>query len=327
MQTNKVFIPAKFKTMLDNMNLSDRFLFNETVEDPEIYNMIVEILMDEQISMFNWSETEKELRVSPQLREIRLDVIGMDEEGALYQLEMQKKNTYNLSKRSRYYQAQIDVTLLEPGCKDFNKLNDLTTILIAPFDIFGYGLYRYTFEEHCLEIPSLRLNDGAKRIFINTNGNNPEEFSQEFLDFMEYINESTDSVAERTDSAKIRQIHNRVCTIRTLEKTGVKFMQWWEEKAYAREEGWTEGHEEGLAAGREEGLAAGREEGLAAGREEGEFSLLIHQVCRKLAKGLSPEEIAEHLETDVSRISKICELVSSYAPDYDAEIIMNALLK
>ena len=323
MQTNKVFIPAKFKTMLDNMNLSDRFLFNETVEDPEIYNMIVEILMDEQISMFNWSETEKELRVSPQLREIRLDVIGMDEEGALYQLEMQKKNTYNLSKRSRYYQAQIDVTLLEPGCKDFNKLNDLTTILIAPFDIFGYGLYRYTFEEHCLEIPSLRLNDGAKRIFINTNGNNPEEFSQEFLDFMKYINESTDSVAEKTDSAKIRQIHNRVCTIRTLEKTGVKFMQWWEEKAYAREEGWTEGHEEGLVAGREEGLAAGREEGL----KQGEFSLLVHQVCRKLAKGLSPEEIAEHLETDVSRISKICEVVSSYAPDYDTEIIMNALLK
>ena len=52
MQTNKVFIPAKIKTKLDNMNLSDRFLFNETVEDPEIYNMIVEILMDEHISMF-----------------------------------------------------------------------------------------------------------------------------------------------------------------------------------------------------------------------------------------------------------------------------------
>lgn len=79
---------------------------------------------------------------------------------------------------------------------------------------------------------------------------------------MEYINQSTDYVAEKTKSSKIRQIHNRVSTIRTLEKTGVKFMQWWEEKAYAREEGWAEGHEEGLAAGREEGLATGRSSGM-----------------------------------------------------------------
>ena len=96
MQTNKVFIPAKIKTKLDNMNLSDRFLFNETVEDPEIYNLIVEILLDKSISMLSNSETEKELRVSPQLREIRLDVIGIDEDGTLYQVEMQKKNTYKL---------------------------------------------------------------------------------------------------------------------------------------------------------------------------------------------------------------------------------------
>ena len=119
---------------------------------------------------------------------------------------------------------------------------------------------------------------------------------------MKYINQSTDFVAERTASVKIRQIHNRVSTIRTLEKTGVKFMQWWEEKAYAREEGWTEG------------------------LKQGEFSLLVNQVCRKLAKGLSPEEIADHLEADISQISKICEIASSYAPDYDAAKIMKEIL-
>ena len=88
-------------------------------------------------------------------------------------------------------------------------------------------------------------------------------------------------------------------------------MQWWEEKAYAKEEGWAEGHEEGLD----------------AGREEREFSLLVHQVCRKLAKGLSPEEIADLLETDISQVLKICEIASSYAPDYDAAEIITKLLK
>ena len=87
---------------------------------------MVEILMEQKITMVDWTETEKELRVSPELRQVRLDVIGIDEVGELYQVEMQEKNTYNIPKRSRYYQAQIDVSLLEPGCGDFNKLNDLT---------------------------------------------------------------------------------------------------------------------------------------------------------------------------------------------------------
>ena len=203
MQNIRTIVPANIKTELDKMNLLDRFLFNETVEDPEVYNAIVEILLEGHVSMIHWTETEKELRVSPQLRSIRLDVISADEEGTLYQMEMQEKNTKNLPKRSRYYQAQIDVSLLEPGCIDFNDLNDLTTILIAPFDIFGYGLYRYTFEEYCQEVSELKLNDGARRIFINTKGNNPEDFSEEFLDLMEYINKTTDVVAEKSTSNKI----------------------------------------------------------------------------------------------------------------------------
>ena len=118
-----------------------------------------------------------------------------------------------------------------------------------PFDIFGYGLYRYTFEEQCLEVPGLKLNDGAKRIFINTNGNNPENFSKEFLDFMEYIVTPYDEVVEKSGSEKIKRIHERVCTIKRSEKIGVKLMQKWEEicleRQWAREDGRAEGRVEG----------------------------------------------------------------------------------
>lgn len=60
-------------------------------------------------------ETEKELRISPDLRQIRLDVISIDREHRLYYTEMQQRDTGNLRKRSRYYQAQLDASLLEPG--------------------------------------------------------------------------------------------------------------------------------------------------------------------------------------------------------------------
>lgn len=169
---------------------------------------------------------------------------------------MQKRDTGNLIRRSRYYQAQLDVSLLEPGSKDFNNLNDSCFILISPFDLFGRGLYRYTFEGACRECPDLKLKDGALRIFINTKGTNREAFSQEFLDFMEYIGKSTDETAKNTDSGKIKQIHNRICQIRKSEKAGVKYMQRWEELAYARDDGKIEGRaEEIVEIGYEFGLS------------------------------------------------------------------------
>ena len=224
-------------TKLEHLNLLDKFLFDEAMEDSEAYQAVVSILLENEVELLKKPETEKELRVSPQLRQVRLDVVGMDKEGTIYYTEMQQRNTGNLIRRSRYYQAQLDVSLLEPGNKDFNLLNESCFILIAPFDIFGRGLYRYTFEGVCRECPDLKLEDGALKVFINTKGKNREDFSKDFLDFMEYIGKTTDEVAGNSGSGKIKRIHERVKQIRRSEKAGVRLMQRWEELAYEREEG------------------------------------------------------------------------------------------
>lgn len=222
---------------LKDLNLLDKFLFDEAMEDREIYQMVISILLENEIELLEKPETEKELRVSPGIRQVRLDVIGMDREGKLYYAEMQKRNTGNLIRRSRYYQAQLDVSLLEPGSTDFNLLNESCFIMIAPFDIFGRELYRYTFEGVCRECPDLKLEDGAVRVFINTKGTNREDFSQEFLDFMEYIAGTTDENAGKSGSERIKEIHKKICQIRKSEKAGVKYMQRWEELEYAKQDG------------------------------------------------------------------------------------------
>lgn len=122
---------------LRELNLLDKFLFDEAMEDRETYQMAVSILMENEVEFLEKPETEKELRVSSEIRQVRLDVVGMDKKGKIYYAEMQKRNTGNLIRRSRYYQAQLDVSLLEPGSMDFNLLNDSLFIMIAPFDIFG----------------------------------------------------------------------------------------------------------------------------------------------------------------------------------------------
>lgn len=234
------------RTRLEQMNLVEKFLFDETMEDKEAYEAMVSILLEDEIHLLPWTETEKELRVSPQLRSIRLDVVSMDEKNNVYFTEMQHKDTKNLQKRSRYYQGHIDVSLLPPGESDFNKLPDACFILVAPFDVFGKGLYRYTFVGTCIECPELRLQDGAIKIFINTKGKNPEKFSQEFLDLMEYITNTDDVVVERSKSKRLRTLHECVKRVKRSEKVGVKLMQTWEEHAMIKEEGRLEGRMEAI---------------------------------------------------------------------------------
>ena len=279
----------KVVTNLEKLNLMDRFLFDETMEDLEAYQAAISILLENEIELLEKPETEKEFRISPQLREIRLDVISMDQDKKLYYTEMQKKETGNLRKRSRYYQSQLDVSLLEPGSKNFNLLNDSCLILICPFDVFGKGLYRYTFEGVCRECPDLKIDDGAVRIFINTKGKNRENFSQEFLDFIDYLAETTDEVVRKTNSKKIKIIHQKVRQIRTSEKMGVRYMQRWEEIEYAKDEG-------------------------------GERKV-IQMVCKKLLKGKTPEVIAEELEEDLTEIQRICDVAKDFAPTYDCDEI------
>lgn len=234
------------RTRLEGMNLVEKFLFDETMEDKEAYEAMVSILLEDEVHLLSWTETEKELRVSPQLRSIRLDVVSMDEKHHIYFTEMQQVDTKNLQKRSRYYQGHIDVSLLPPGEIDFNKLQDSCFILVAPFDIFGKGLYRYTFVGTCIECPELYLQDGAVRIFINTRGKNSEKFSQEFLDLMEYITHTDDEVVERSKSKRLWTLHECVKKVKLSEKVGVKLMQTWEEHAIIKDEGRMEGRMEGI---------------------------------------------------------------------------------
>lgn len=62
-----------------------------------------------------------------------------------------------------------------------------TVVMITPFDLFGYGLYRYTFQMKCEEIPELKLDDGATRIFLNTRGEHPELVPSELIELLKYM--------------------------------------------------------------------------------------------------------------------------------------------
>ena len=246
-------------------------------------------------------QTEKEQRISTDNRQIRLDVYAMDEDDVVYEVEAQKENTRNLPKRSRLYQGIIDSKLLPPGVGDFTLLNEVLIVMITPFDLFGYGLYRYTFQMKCEEIPELKLDDGATRIFLNTRGKHPELVSPELIELLHYMEKSTNEVAGSCTSQKIKLLHQKVCQIRSNKKMEAKFMRAWEEREIERQKAFAEGEEAGIETGKTIGIA----EGKAVGITQGKNDLLKNLVKKKLEKNYSKEQIADMLEEDVATIEAI----------------------
>lgn len=258
---------------LQELNLTSRFLFDEVLEDPQIHQDVLGIIFQRDIPLLEKNETEKELRVSPLLRSIRMDVFSMDEEKAVYNTEMQQKRRADLAKRSRYYRSLVDAGLLEPGVPDYNRLNTSYIIMIMPFDLFGYKKYVYTFRARCEEEPECLLEDGATRIFLNTRGENDDEVPWELAEFLHYLEETTDERAASTDSQRIKRIHRRVRKVRLSEEVGVKYMQAWEEKYYER--------------------------------EEGAHNKLRELAAKKYRKGMSVKEIAELLEESETTVQEL----------------------
>ena len=244
---------TKDKRTLKDLNLMDKFLFDEAMEDKDNMKTLLDIVLGQDTHLKYPPQTEKEFRNSKENRQIRLDVYAIDEDDVVYDTEPQKQNTKNLPKRSRLYQGLIDSNLLPPGSIDFNALNTVIIIMIMPFDLFGYELYQYTFRMKCEEISELELEDGATRIFLNSHGKHPEFINPELIELLEYMEKSTDTVAKKCESKRIHQMHERITKLKSSKEMEIKYMQKWEEKEIERQEAYAEGERVGEKRGRTEG--------------------------------------------------------------------------
>ena len=199
-----------------------------------------------------------------------LQVLYLYKRGEL--LMNQRKSLKELNLLDRFL---FDEAMEDP--ENVNLLNEVLIIMITPFDLFGYDLYRYTFQMTCEEVPELKLDDGATRIFLNTHGKHPEFVSPELIELLKYMEHSTERIVKTCESERIQAMHKRICQIKASEKTEVKYMQAWEERLMVKQEG----------------------------IKEGEKIILRSQISKKLDKKYSAEQIAEMLELDVADVEKI----------------------
>lgn len=277
-----------------DLDMSNAFLFAAALEDPELCQMVIEIVLDEAVGTVK-VKVERTILFNSDFRFVRLDVYATDSVNVEYNIEMQNKNEGKLPKRSRYHQAEMDLSSLKPG-DDFNDSQPSVIIFICSFDPFGYKLFRYTFEERCKEV-DIPLGDGTKKIFLSTKGENPEDVPAELVHFLKYVEKSTDECVEQANDEKLAKLHKKVKTLKQSRDLEARYMLF------------------------EELLQQERNDGKAEGKADGELLKLIALVRKKQDKGLDAATIAEHLEEPVEYVEKILGMIQENPSAGDEEIL------
>jgi predicted transposase/invertase (TIGR01784 family) len=146
--------------------------------------------------------------------------------------------------------------LLEKGV-DYRELKKSYVIFICTFDLFGKGRHRYTFKNICLEDTDIILEDDATKIILNTQGT-LNDVPNGLIEFLNYVEHTTDTVANTSNSALVKHIHQKVLKVKNNHETEREFMTLLQRFQEIREEGL----QEGLSRGLSKGLSQGRLEAL-----------------------------------------------------------------
>ena len=251
-----------YKRKLSDLSLIDDYLFGLFIQEAgseEILKGLIERMLDIKLAKVSLKQKQHDISAEPDLHGIRLDAFVQDDEDTLYDIEVQTVNHYNLPKRMRYYQSLIDREQMPSGEYDYDKLPKTIIVFVTDFDLFHKGLYRYTFENTCLENNSLKLGDESMKVVLSTKGTVRTGVKPELIELLEYFHNSTAETANKASSDFIKRLDKMLEPIKKSPKFGGDFMSY-QEAMYTNGLEWEKrGIEKGIQKGRQKGIQEGKE--------------------------------------------------------------------
>ena len=255
MVKNENFImQAKESKTLQELNLTDDFLFDVATEELENCKAIIELTTGLRLKSLKWKSGQKVIHNLPGKRGVRLDFIAESEDGRIFDVEMQNRNEGNIPKRTRFYQALIDAPILKSGERGFDKMNPLYIIIICNYDPYGKKKYCYTFDNQCKEVPRLRLGDEVTKLLLSTRGENKEEVSKELVGFLHYVTESNENGLPDECDERLKRLHESIREIKASADMEVEYMKMEERERIIRDEGVEFGKQIGIINGKIEDI-------------------------------------------------------------------------
>lgn len=215
------------KRTLQELNLIDDFLSNAIASNKEIsepfYRLLLSVLLGKKLKKIRVLSQQMVPAITPEHRGIRMDVeiTEYDEETVtnVYNVEPHQKDSLNLPRHNRYYQAKIDGRYVKSGLKDFSLIPNLYVITITNYDLFGEDYMMYTVRNRCKEVPDMEYDDGLKFIYFYTKGQ--KGGSQAIKNMLTYFqnSDSKNVVDEAT-----RTIDSYVSRIKSLPEVEAGYM-------------------------------------------------------------------------------------------------------
>ena len=271
---------------LRGFRLLDDDFMTKVFEDISCAELLLRIILNDEGIRVLEAHSQRGIK-NLQGRSVKLDILAVDSHNRVFNVEVQRSDRGAGAKRARYNSALIDANVTEPG-DQYEDLNETFVIFITENDVMKAGLPIYHIDRVVRETGKL-FEDEEHIIYVNSQIKDETKLGRLMHDFI-----CTDA----------KDMYNKVLADRVRyfkeDERGVEIMC--REMEIMR----NQAHEEGI--------------------EKGRIMQLIKQVCVKMQKFSSAEEVANDLvEQDVPLIQKIMNVAPDFAPDYNVNDIYNAL--
>ena len=271
---------------LRGFRLLDDDFMTKVFEDISCAELLLRIILNDEGIRVLEAHSQRGIK-NLQGRSVKLDILAVDSHNRVFNVEVQRSDRGAGAKRARYNSALIDANVTEPG-DQYEDLNETFVIFITENDVMKAGLPIYHIDRVVRETGKLFV-DEEHIIYVNSQIKDETKLGRLMHDF------------SCTDA---KDMYNKVLADRVRyfkeDERGVEIMC--REMEIMR----NQAHEEGI--------------------EKGRIMQLIKQVCVKMQKFSSAEEVANDLvEQDVPLIQKIMNVAPDFAPDYNVNDIYNAL--
>ena len=268
-QTEKLKLPPGVKP-LEELTLMDDYMFGAVMRDKENLKPLLESILNIRIIDISFVEAQKTEKEGYYSHGIRMDLYVKDEDGRIFNVEVQTTNNKNLPKRMRYYQSVIDVDILTPG-EDYKDLKSSYVIFICNYDPYKDNRYIYSFENRCIQDTELTFGDEALKVIVNTKGT-VGEVTEDLKEVLVYLDEG------RTTGEYTKQLDDAVNLVKSSEERRHEYMV-------------MKIHEMEM-----------RAESRAEGRAEGKGEQKVEDARAMYDDGLEPERIARILKLDIADV-------------------------
>lgn len=170
---------------------TNHIVFQDLLLNKVICKLFLEAVLGRKIKGIIYKDKEKYISGGGEYKDSYLDLYVILDDGTVIDIELQTRNNKGeLPLRFRYYQSQIDSTILEKG-QSYLDLRESYIIFLCTFDFFnkGFALYKRKIVFEGAE--DIEYDDKSHLYLYNTKYKYEGECNKEMIDLIDYVNDNT----------------------------------------------------------------------------------------------------------------------------------------